>query len=725
LHRKHPTLKHFHTNLAHHHTHGTPTTWTHTPGQTPTQTPTEKPQHHTPLPTYPFQHNTYWLHPTNPTTTPPGHTPTHHPLLTTTLQLANHHEQLLTGQINLKNHPWLNDHTVHGTPLLPGTAFIELALHAADRLNNATVEELTLEAPLRLPPDQPVQIQVLVGAPDPAADGRRTVAIHSCAANASDEETPWTRHAVGTLITADVAPGQQPAQGTESGLTVWPPAGAAPVDLVSFYPELAESGLEYGPAFQGLHKAWRLGDDVYAEVALPEDQHGNADHFRIHPALLDAALHAGVLGRSADDARLPFAWTGVTLHATGATSLRVRVTPLSPDAVSVTVADPTGATVATVESLVSRPAPALSAEASSGVPSDELYEIAWAEIGRGQAAPAGLTVLIGDDVFGVADGLRSAGTVVQESLDMDGAAEGSDGVPDLVVVSCSAEVTIVDSASAAECLRSATARGLETVQQWLADDRFAASRLVLLTRGAVAVLPGEDVVDALQSPLWGLVRSAQSEHPERFVLADVDRDPECGTALAAALAADEPQIAVRKGATYVPRLARPVPGLVVPGEGPWRLDVTERGTLENLALVSAPEAAEPLTDGQIRISVRSAGLNFRDVLITLGMYPGDAIMGGEGAGVVTEVGPGVSGLTVGDRVLGLMPGGFGPTVVVDHRLVARVPEGWSFARAASVPVVFLTAYYALVDIARAQPGERVLIHAAAGGVGMAAVQLAH
>ncbi|MFE5858919.1 polyketide synthase dehydratase domain-containing protein, partial [Streptomyces sp. NPDC056500] len=494
--------------------------------------------------------------------------------------------------MNTTTHPWLNDHVVMDSAILPGTAFIELALHAADRLNSATVEELTLEAPLRLSTDEPVGIQVLVGAPDPAGEGRRTVAIHSRATNASDDEVPWTRHAVGTLMTADVAPSQL---GAGSGLTVWPPADATAVDLSNFYPELAESGLEYGPTFRGLRKAWRLGDDVYAEVALPEDQHDEAAHYGIHPALLDAALHAGVLGRGADEARLPFSWTGVTLHATGATSLRVKVTPLSHDAVSLTVTDPTGATVATVESLVSRPAPALSADAASGVLSDELYEIAWTEIGRGQAAPVGRTVLIGDDVFGVADDLRSAGTAVQEALDMDDAAGGPDGVPDLVVVSCYAEVTIVDSTSAAECLRSATARGLEIVQQWLADDRFAASQLVLLTRGAVAVLPGEDVVDALQSPLWGLVRSAQSEHPDRFVLVDVDRSPECGTALAAALAAGEPQIAVRKGATYVPRLARPVPGLVVPGEGPWRLDVTERGTLENLALVSAPEVSEPLS----------------------------------------------------------------------------------------------------------------------------------
>ena len=133
----------------------------------------------------------------------------------------------------------------------------------------------------------------------------------------------------------------------------------------------------------------------------------------------------------------------------------------------------------------------------------------------------------------------------------------------------------------------------------------------------------------------------------------------------------------------------------------------------------------PLGPGQVRVAVRAAGLNFRDVLIALGMYPGEAgLLGSEVAGVVLEVGPGVEALAAGDRVLGLVRGRFGPVAVTDARLLARVPAGWSFAQAASVPVAFLTAYYGLVDLAGLRPGESVLVHAAAGGVGMAAVQLA-
>jgi NADPH:quinone reductase-like Zn-dependent oxidoreductase/acyl carrier protein len=166
--------------------------------------------------------------------------------------------------------------------------------------------------------------------------------------------------------------------------------------------------------------------------------------------------------------------------------------------------------------------------------------------------------------------------------------------------------------------------------------------------------------------------------------------------------------------------------LLVPpsGGGPWALDAPERGSLDGLALVARPEAAAPLGPGQVRVGVRAAGLNFRDVLIGLGMYPGDGVMGGELAGVVLEAGPGVRGLAPGDRVLGMAGHAFGPVAVADARLLVPVPAGWSFAAAAAVPVAFATAWYGLVDLAGARAGQRLLVHAATGGVGMAAVSVA-
>ena len=180
-------------------------------------------------------------------------------------------------------------------------------------------------------------------------------------------------------------------------------------------------------------------------------------------------------------------------------------------------------------------------------------------------------------------------------------------------------------------------------------------------------------------------------------------------------------------AVLAPRLARAAGTLALPDAPPWRLDCPVKGTLDSLTLVPHPAAAGPLAAGQVRVAVRAAGLNFRDVLDALGMLdalPDAGPLGCEGAGVVTETGPGVSGLAAGDAVMGLLPAAFGPVAVTDQRLLARVPGGWPFAVAASVPAVFLTAYYGLAELGLLQRGEKVLIHAAAGGVGMAAVQIA-
>ncbi|MFG1918451.1 type I polyketide synthase, partial [Micromonospora sp. NPDC048898] len=187
---------------------------------------------------------------------------------------------------------------------------------------------------------------------------------------------------------------------------------------------------------------------------------------------------------------------------------------------------------------------------------------------------------------------------------------------------------------------------------------------------------------------------------------------------------NHPQTATRNTTTYRPRVVHAAPPELVPPPGPWCLDVTDPGTLDAVRPVPAPGSTRPLAAGEVRVAVRAAGLNFRDVLMALGMYPGELVLGSEGAGVVTEVAAGVTGLAPGDRVMGLLPHSFGPLAIADHRLLTRIPAGWTFAEAAGTPIVFLTAYYGLRDLGRLTAGESVLIHAAAGGVGMAAVQLA-
>ncbi|MEU8633539.1 SDR family NAD(P)-dependent oxidoreductase [Amycolatopsis sp. NPDC048633] len=656
--RKRPDVETLLTAVAEAHVHGFSPDWTKLlPGGERAE-----------LPTYAFQRRRFW-----PTAGRTGDVATAglaaspHPFLGATAELAGAAGFLGTGRLSLRTHPWLADHGIGGSVLFPGTAFVELAVDAGDRAGRPQLEELTLGAPLVLPATGGVALQVLTGAPDES--GACTLTIHSRAEDAAPD-SPWTLHASGVLTPA------VPARGDD--LTEWPPPGAETLETDGLYERLADSGFGYGPVFQGLRQAWKHGDDVYAEVELPED--ADASAFGLHPALLDAVLHAAAFlpFTPAPNGRLPFSWRGVSLHAEGARGLRVRLTKIGAESLAITIADSAGRAVATVDSLALRE---FSPDQLVARP-DALYRLTW-PVHDGDSADLSWTV---------ADSLAD----VTE-------------VPDVVVVSF-----------ATRPVREATHDALALVQSWLAEDRFAQAKLTLLTSGAVVTEDGDGPADPALAAVWGLVRSAQSEHPGRFALVDSDGSAD----VADALAVGENQVAVRSGVVRVARLAKETDALAVPA-GDWRVDIADRGTLDGLTVVPCPEFAEPVAPGAVRISVRAAGVNFRDVLNTLGMYPGPATSPGlEGAGVVTAVGAGVTRFAPGDRVMGMFGGAFGPVAEVDERMLCRLPAGMSFAQGASVPVVFLTALYALTDLGDLRPGETVLVHAAAGGVGMAAVQLA-
>ncbi|WP_417466409.1 SDR family NAD(P)-dependent oxidoreductase [Kitasatospora misakiensis] len=705
------------TSLAEVHTHGAPVDWT---ALLPTG-----PSHRIELPTYPFQRERFWLDAPAATANvrAAGLTATEHPLLTALLPLADNDELILTGHISLTTHPWLTDHAVLGTTLLPGTALVELALHAGDHTGCDVLEELTLQAPLLLPEDGLVQLQLRIG---PAADnGRRTVSVHSRPDRQDRPDAPWTRHATGVLA----ADAERPTW----DLAAWPPAGAVPVDLTDLYPRLAADGLGYGPAFQGLHALWRQGEELFAEVRLPREQHDAAAQYGLHPALLDAALHA-VAAAAPGEVRLPFSWSGVSLYATGATTLRVCLSPAGADAVALAVADGSGAPVARVASLASRPVDREQLR-TAAEDADPLLGVDWTELPSSPGAPAGRWVLLGTDHLGLSDGLR-LGTHPDLTA-LTGTVEAGATVPDAVLVTCAGSESAdgPESPDAPAAAREAVTQTLTVLQEWLTSDQFATSRLVVLTRGAVAAADGESVSDLAHAAVWGLLRSAQTEHPDRFTLLDLDGHTSGHTSghpdglrptLAAALATGEPQLALRQGVLLAPRLVRATTGRLLepPADTPdWRLDTTAKGTLENLGLIPHPAASAPLAPGQVRLAVRAAGMNFRDVLLGLGMVDQD-VMGGEAAGVVLETGPEVTAFAPGDRVMGMVPGSFGPVAVVDQRLLVPLPARWTFTEGASVPIAFLTAYYGLVDLAGLGAGESVLIHSATGGVGMAAIQLA-
>ncbi|AZS76236.1 polyketide synthase [Streptomyces lydicus] len=668
------------------------------------------------LPTYAFQRHRYWPKPPVMPTgdiSSAGLGSADHPLLGAAVEVAGSDAFLFTGRLSLRTHPWLADHAVTGTVLFPGTGFLELAVRAADEVGCDRVEEFTIAAPLVLPERGAVQLQLAVEAPDES--GRRTLNLYSRSEDDLGEQL-WVCNASGVVSSRAAVD-----QGEPYDFTVWPPRGAEATSVDDFYGRFAEAGFAYGPVFRGLKAVWQRGDEIFAEVGLPEEHDGPAAAFGLHPALLDSALHAMMFVSMEDvgRGRLPFSWNGVSLRAAGATALRVRLVQAGPESVSLELADPTGGAVASIESLTLRQVSG--GQMSGSAPYHEaLFQVDWVTAPVPSVQSDESWAVVGDMALAVA--LDGTGVRVEAT---DSLNELADEAPAVVLVSCASAAHPAGTAAGAHTAANET---LALLQNWLADARFDGSRLVLLTHGAVST-SGADHPDPVQAAVWGLVRAAGVENPGRFTLIDLDGRAESTAAVPGVLASGEPEAAVRAGAVHVPRLARVASAEALRrpdsyGDA-WRLDIADKGTMENLRLAECPEVNAELGAGQVRIGVRAAGVNFRDVLNALGMYPGEAgALGSEGAGVVLEVGAGVHDLQPGDRVMGMFFGAFGPLAVADRRLLARIPDGWSFAQAASVPVVFLTAYYALVELAEVQAGESVLVHSAAGGVGMAAVQLA-
>ncbi len=471
------------------------------------------------LPTYAFQHQHYWLDAPVAAATPAGMAAVGHPLLSASLSLADSGAVVLTGRLDPAAQPWLAEHVLAQTPLLPGTAFVELALQAALHTECDTVLDLTLPTPLVLA--SAVDVQVSVDAPD--EHGQRAVAVRCRAAG-----DPWTLHASATLGVAQ--------DGAESaGAESWPPRDAEEISLDTLYADIAANGVDYGPSFQGLRRLWRRKGDLFAEVDLGDRLGGEG--FAVHPAVFDAALQPlglgllgdGEPGREAVPPGLPFVWTGVRLHRTGATYLRARISPFGRDGASVVLTDGDGDLVLSVDAVVLRaPAPTRAAQ--------PLYRVNWPVAGIAGPAPARVAVL-GEDPWGLAARLRDSGVDV-----------AAGDAAEVVVLSCPG-----GAGPLAEAAHTVTRSVLDVLRRRLGDGGTA--RLVVVTAGAVAAGP-EDVPDLAAAPVWGLVRSAQNENPGLVSIVDIDGREASFAALPAALGSDEPQLAVRDGVAHTPRLAR-------------------------------------------------------------------------------------------------------------------------------------------------------------------------
>lgn len=506
------------------------------------------------LPTYPFQRQPYWLAPgTRQRST--GGVETLHPILDTITELAGGEGYLCTGSLSALRQPWLVDHTVAGAVVLPGTGLLELALRAGAETGYPMVEELTIHSPVLVPTGDELTLQLRVAAADDS--GRRGLSVYTRNAQATGE---WTHHATGALV-RDAETGDRRVPGP------WPPEGAEALDVAELYSSFAECGIGYGPAFHGIRAAWTRAGELFAELALPIENQSEASYFGVHPALLDAAMQVCLAIELTDrdegdpgNLFMPFTFTGVRLHTCGVTAVRVHVRRTGPATTTARLTDESGATVADVEAMTVRPILARDFQRAHTAADQWLFELNWIPLSAGISQ----TTLN-----------RCAVVCDNESTDFPTAELGADGYPDLaaahaairgngpdtpsfVLLPCLSRHRDVSARDTARATYAATRRVLALIQDWLDDP--APTPLVVLTRGAVAAVSEDVAVDLIHAPLWGLIRSAQEEHPGRFVAIDIDDDPASIHALLPAvgnaLSAKEFQLAIRRGSTYIPRLAR-------------------------------------------------------------------------------------------------------------------------------------------------------------------------
>jgi acyl transferase domain-containing protein/NAD(P)-dependent dehydrogenase (short-subunit alcohol dehydrogenase family)/aryl carrier-like protein len=684
------------------------------------------------LPTYAFQRERFW-HDLTPRRGSRrrllGGRETNHPLLGTRLAGPLH---IYQGSLSVTDEPWLADHQILDLTLFPATGFLELALAAARRAVSEDVhlEDVVIRERLVVPDDRSVATQVIVTTD---ADGTHTVDVYSAEALEGDADASpeqWRRHATATVVAGVAEIPATPKRDLAGERTV--------CDVDAHYSQLEERGARYGPAFQGIRKLTRSGAELIARIELPRDLVSDASSVHLHPALLDACLQVVGAGMSGDGVSVPVAVDRIDVFKSGVADAWCYVTiePTLPNASSVrtnlVLFDDDDAVIAEVRGLVFHRVTreALDRRPSASVRNDWLYDVQWQAAPLTSSPVRGQWILVGDDTSAspLATRLRSDGasvvTVSHDRTALDSALR--DSARSLQGVVLVLDPQFGSAAADLTTLKATHAEQIDALLHVVPAIAESGARLWIVTHGSQSV--ADSVPDLRSAPAWGFGGVVASEYPALRVVR-IDLDPgrsftDNVDLLAASLSWNdaEDRVALRGGNRYVARLTA---GTLVPPEReqPRRLEITTRGVLENLVL--APMDRVPPARGEIEIRVVATGLNFRDVLNALGMYPGDpGPLGNECSGVVSAVGEGVEDFVVGDEVITMIDRSFATYVNAPAALTVRKPPSLTFVEAATIPVTFLTAEYALVHLGRLKAGDRVLIHAATGGVGMAATQIA-
>jgi malonyl CoA-acyl carrier protein transacylase len=716
------------------------------------------------LPTYPFQRERFWI--AGPAPVAAAHAEKKnadvHPLLGARVSSPLPQWQF-SADLDLDRVPYIADHRKYGAIVFPATAFIEMMRAAANGAiggDACAIDDLVIADPLVIDPAAPgVMLQTVVD-----VESERP-SVHVFSRRGDDDR--WRLHA-----RASIARGADTASvgGDIASLRA---RIAEEVPSAGYYERLSADGHQYGPSFQAVNRLWRIDGEAIAEISLPDAAVTATDsRYGFHPVVLDATLQilgAALPAAALDDARgdtfLPISFERIavlkTLPSSVIAHVCLRDEGTGGDAFTgdVTVYDRSGAVVATIASMQVRRASrqAMEKTVRAGQP-DGLYEIVWSPAPVGHAAPmAGprrMWLVLADNT-GVASGVardveargdrcvyvEAGGGYAVTATDritinpsdpgdyhrvLTHVGEYAEG--ELAVVHLWTMSDAVGVSTASNFLEEQT-RGLRTllhlVQACVTGDRSVLPSLTVVTRSAQAI-GSSDAAPTNHATVWGFCRTLAHEHPQlhtRCIDLDAERTPDDAAIVLGEIRVEdgESEVAYRAGVRYAPRLTR----AAAPKTGADRPDgveltITERGVLDNLTYV--PSVRRAPSPGEVEIAVEAAGLNFRDVLNALGVYEGHpGPLGSECAGRIVRVGTGVTVFKVGDEVLATAAGTFRTFVTVDADLVVAKPPALTFEDAATIPIAFLTAQHAMSSVTR---GQRVLIHAAAGGVGMAAVQLA-
>ena len=700
------------------------------------------------LPTYPFQHRRYWPKTSSVVGSETNSTGVSG-ILGSAKDLASG-DTVYTSRVSVKSQPWLSDHVIYGTVVVPGATYAAMALAAVGP--PARVKDIFFYEPIILPEKHSREVQLTLHTSGDA--GEWSFRIHSRPYGVRDAE--WSLNADGTVgnAAADIIDEPMPETTDDVDQAIERMNRFRPQELFEIF---ADMELSWGPTWSGsLKSLWLAEGEAIGDIVVGEELAEQLGSEPMHPVLMDlctgVAFPAFPALRAAEqgvrDLFLPLRYGQVALRENMPRRFYCRARWHSSALDSETQSfdldfvDRDGGHLGGIREFTVKRAPREALLRGLGGDATRLiYTLGWHEVASaasgsetGEAAhPDGTWLIAGFDELAAAipGCIPFDRNTDPEPLGQLLIQAQERGMPFSGVVWRSAGPTAEEggagfSGGGVARIENEISNLLSAVHAAQSADVKLPGGLWIITEHAVATESGESV-DPVQGALWGFGRTTINEEPGlRCKLVDCDGSQQSVQGLRSLLAApvDEPEIALRQGKMLASRLLPWARSghLTVPRSADYVLAPTERGAIDNLRLNE--EEVPPPDHEYVQVRVEAAGLNFRDVLNVLGLYPGDpGPIGGDFAGVVTQLGSGVTGIEVGQRVYGFMQGAFASRFNVPMQLVAPMHPGLSAVEAATIPAAALTVRLAF-DWAQLKPGDRVLIHAASGGVGLAAIQMA-